>query len=532
MKPQLYLPIALTLAISTLTAQPRPVLFIDVSDAAGIHARHRAIWHEDVLDPYANGYLATGQAWGDFNNDGWVDLYVTGNLEPNTLYVNQQDGTFAVAAQSDQVAITNVPSGGAVWADYDNDGWRDLYVLNLGANRLFRNRHGEAFQDVTDAAGVGDMRKGTTSAWADYDNDGYLDLYVTNWSCQHACDPFDLALSQDVLYHNQGDGTFQDVSYLLDYSKLLGAGFAASFIDYDNDGDLDLYVVNDKVNNPIGNVLWRNDGAGCAGWCWTDVSAQSRTQIVAHGMGLATGDYDNDGDLDLYFSNMIKPMVLLQNQGDGTFQDMAERAGVGYETEKTVGWGTAFLDYDNDGWLDLYLAATGLAPYYGQAGMLYPFYDGLFHNNQNGSFTSIAFETHWQQAPSMGFATADYNNDGFVDYVVGHWNEGYRLFRNELGQQSDHHWLGLRLEGAEDVNRDAIGTHVLVTTQDGHTQMREVKSGSSMGAGNDTTLHFGLGQSNLEMVRIIWPNGVKTVCTQLTTNRIWHIALAETSPCK
>ncbi|MBZ0301340.1 MAG: CRTAC1 family protein [Anaerolineae bacterium] len=508
-------------------AQPEEIVFRDVTDQARINVPHRAIWYEDILDPYENGYLATGQAWGDFNNDGWVDLYVTGNLEPNVLYINQQDGTFGVASQSEQVAVTDVPSGGAIWADYDNDGWRDLYVLNLGANRLFRNVRGEYFEDVTLHAGVGDARKGTTAAWADYDNDGFLDLYVTNWSCQHACDPVDLSLSQDVLYHNQGDGTFADVSHLLDYDRLLGAGFAASFADYDNDGDLDLYVVNDKVSHPIGNVLWRNDGAGCEGWCWTDVSAQAGAQAVVHGMGLATGDYDNDGDLDFYFSNLVKPMVLLQNQGDGTFVDRTDVARVGYDTERTVGWGTAFLDFDNDGWLDIYLGTSGLSANYGQAGMLYPFVDGIFHNRRDGSFARLDVEARWKQAASMGLATADYDHDGFVDVIVGHWNKGYRLYRNEVGQHSDYRWLTIRLTGTDAVNRDAIGARVRVTTDDGLTQMREVKSGSSLGAGDDTALHFGLGNANLVDVTIQWPNGITTTCDRLDTNQIWQISLAE-----
>ena len=276
-------------------------LFHDVSESAGIAATHRAIWDEDAPVPYADAYLAAGSAWEDYDNDGWVDLYVTGNLDPNVLYRNQGDGSFAVSEHSQSLSLPDELSGGAVWADYDNDGWRDLYVLNWGANRLFRNLEGAGFADVTVAAGVGDIGKATTAAWGDYDEDGHLDLYVTNWSCYPECDLADFARSRDALYHNNGDGSFTDVTGLLRFERLLGAGFAVSWVDYDDDRDLDLYIVNDRVINAIGNVLWRNDGPGCAGWCFTDVSARAGADAEVHGMGLATGDYDNDGDLDFLF---------------------------------------------------------------------------------------------------------------------------------------------------------------------------------------------------------------------------------------
>ena len=327
----------LVFGLCSVAALDDTVLFRDVSAQAGIAATHRAIWYEDVPVPYDDAYLAAGSAWADFDQDGWVDLFVSGNLDPNVLYRNNGDGTFAVSEFSAALSLPNTASGGAVWADYDNDGWRDLYVLNNGPNRLFRNLAGagggpvstraggtvstRAFEDVTEAAGVGDIGKGTSAAWGDYDEDGHLDLYVTNWSCYPECELLDFSRSRDVLYHNNGDGSFTDVSGLLGFEPLLGAGFAVSWLDYDDDRDLDLYVVNDKAVNALGNVLWRNDGAGCGGWCFTNVSARSSADSVVHGMGLASGDYDNDGDLDLYFSNMIGAMILLENLGDGTFSN-------------------------------------------------------------------------------------------------------------------------------------------------------------------------------------------------------------------
>ena len=505
-------------------------LFKDVTDQAGIRATHRGIWRDYATGPYDNGYLAVGSAWGDYNNDGWVDLFVTGNLDPNVLYLNSQDGAFQIAPQSMLLSLPEIPSGGAVWADFDNDGWRDLYVLNMGPNRLFRNIQGERFEDNTIKAGVGDAGKGTTAAWGDYDRDGFLDLYVTNWTCHPECDPLDVSLSQDVLYHNNGDGTFSDVSHFLIYEKLLGSGFSASFIDIDNDGDLDIYVVNDKVSNAIGNILWRNDGAGCQGWCWTDVAEQAGAGLVVHGMGLASGDYNNDGDLDLYFSNMVRAMVLLDNQGDGTFIDATAAAGVGYDTGLTVGWGTAFFDYDNDGWLDLYQATTGISPVYGATGMLFPFDDQLYHNKKGQSFEPVEMAVAEEPPrPGMGFSVADYDNDGYVDFLVGNWNEGFRLYHNEGRQTAKNHWLTIQLVGDKPINRDAIGARVVLRTTDGNSQMREVKSGSSIGSGNDTTLHFGLGQAAVSQVEVIWPNGETTTFHQAPSNQIWRIAYAKRS---
>jgi hypothetical protein len=535
------------------------VLFRDVSAEAGITATHRAIWNEDVPAPYDGAYLAAGSAWADYDRDGWVDLFVTGNLDPNTLYRNTGDGSFSVAEFSEALGLPDTASGGAVWADYDNDGWRDLYVLNNGPNRLFRNLAGtvstrtdgavstRTFEDVTATAGVGDIGKATSAAWGDYDEDGHLDLYVTNWSCYPECVLLDFARSRDVLYHNNGDGTFTDVSGLLGFEALLGAGFAVSWLDYDDDRDLDLYVVNDKAINALGNVLWRNDGAGCGGWCFTNVSARSGADSVVHGMGLATGDYDNDGDLDLYFSNMIGGMVLLENLGDGSFTNSADYAGVAYRTGDAVGWGTAFFDYDNDGWLDLYLAATGLSapskistaqldnpdqryglpPEYGPSGMHYVYPDMLYHNQRNGSFRAIDQRLFGDgSGATMGLSTADYDRDGRVDFALTWWNQAHGLLRNTAHAGKRNNWISIELEGGGEIDLDAIGTRVSVFSSDGLTQMRELKSGSSLGAGNEMTLHFGLGAAEIERVIVSWLNGDYHEYTNVPPNHRCRITRA------
>lgn len=509
------------------TAHPTSEPFVDVSAAAGIHAAHRARWDEfSKVRPFEDGYMAIGQAWGDYNNDGWVDLYVTGNLTTSTLYQNNRDGTFSLSPLNAQVSLPDRMTGGATWADYDNDGWRDLYVLAHGANVLFRNDQGRGFTDVTATAAVGDPGKSTSAAWGDYDQDSFLDLYVTNWSCFPKCDPVDPAQAQDRLYHNNGDGTFADVTDTLVYSKTLGSGFAVSFVDHDNDGDLDIYVVNDKVQNPIGNVLWRNDGLGCDGWCWVDASAEAGLDLQMHSMALATGDVNNDQALDFYITNMIDPGAFLQNQGAGVFQEQALTAGLPATVTNTVGWGASLFDYDNDGWLDLSYVATEFIKFNelaGPLGMFFEYPSVLYRNQGQGRFANRT-PASWQQnpRPGMGLATADYDQDGGIDFVVGYWDQGYALYRNLA--TSDQHWLTLRLVGGGPVNRDAVGARVYLTTTTGLTQMRELKIGSSIGAGEATDLHFGLGEAQIKSLKVVWPDGVTSTYSLVAADRIWTLA--------
>ncbi|MEN8171949.1 MAG: CRTAC1 family protein [Chloroflexota bacterium] len=463
-------------------------LFIDTSRSAGITHNRQGI------------KKSIGQAWGDYDNDGWVDLYVTDSEGPNTLYRNNQNGTFSVSPLSGLLALSGAKSRGAIFVDYDNDGWKDLYVTNRGPNILFRNLGGTHFEDLSDFAGVADSLDGKTSSWGDYDQDGYLDLYVANWSCYPDCGRPTYG-DADHLYRNLGNGTFEDVSALLG-AQTVGAGFVASFTDFDNDGDLDIYLVNDQFINPLGNILWRNDGPGCDGWCFTEISEQAGVDRRVMGMGLSTADYDNDGDMDWYFSN-AGPMTLYQNQGDGSFENVAAQAGV--EIPTRVGWGSIFLDYDHDGWSDLYLAiamATNTKDIPANA---------LFHNQGDGTFERVTCNTGAADTGgTIGVASADYDRDGWVDFVIGNHVEGYRLYRNQGAAGADNHWFSLELVGGGPVNRDAVGTRVIVTTNDGNQQMDEVIAGASVGSGNELTLHFGLGSnSRIAELKIRWPDGLE-----------------------
>ena len=511
-------------------AQDEPSIFADVSEAAGITASHRGAWDpEEGL----TGYLAIGQAWGDYDRDGWVDLYVTGNLDPNVLYHNDQDGTFSVSEFSVSLSLPDLPSGGVVWADYDNDSWLDLFVVNNGANALFHNDGGAGFSDVTLEAGVGDTGKGTSAAFGDYDNDGWLDLYVTNWSCFPECDPVDFSLQQDRLYHNNGDGSFTDVTATLGYQLTLGAGFAPGFLDYDGDGDLDLYVVNDKLQNEIGNVLWRNDGFGCGHWCWTNVSIETGTDLLINGMGLDSSDYDNDGDLDLYITDMVYQMHLMMNDGTGAFRNRARSTGsaINMGPDKGVGWGAVFFDYDNDGWQDLYVATTKYFQTFPEleVSFMNELPDALFHNNRHRSFVDVSqMSGIAEPLATLGVAYADYDHDGDLDLVTGNWNSGYRLYQN---QGNDNRWLSLGLRGNDRVNANAVGTRVYVDTDGGSTQMQTVKIGSGLGGNNQLELHFGLGAATTADLRIMWSDGVECGLQGVPANQRLLLVYGVTAGC-
>lgn len=485
------------------SAEPTSTPFIDVTTCAGITA------FNSIRD---TAYFAIGQAWGDYDGDGFVDLFVTDEGGPNVLYRNARDGTFTVSPLSAQVALPEHSSAGAVFADYDNDGFRDLLVLGNGANHLFHNEGGGAFVDVTALAGVDDRRRGQTAAFGDYDNDGYLDLYVVNHYCSCPLKPD----RDDRLYHNEGDGTFREVTELLG-TAVNGLGFSASFADYDNDGDLDIYLANDQGldfewgGRTWRNVLWRNDGAGCDGWCFTEVAIETGADSRIDSMGLAVGDYDNDGDLDFFVSNSPPGHVLLRNDGPGMFSDMRGIAGLESDPFGGTGWGTVFFDYDNDGFQDVYLAVGS------------PSRSCLFRNAGDGTFEDVSEGSGADDlGDSLGVAYADYDRDGRVDLIVGNRGWDYRLYRNVSATSA--HWIALRLVGGGSVNRDAIGARVHVTTTDGRTLMREVKCGSSLGAGNDLTLHFGLGDADVDEVRVVWPDGTTTIPEGLGADRMWEVA--------
>jgi hypothetical protein len=348
---------------------------------------------------------------------------------------------------------------------------------------------------------VGDIRYGVMAAWGDYDRDGLLDLYAAN----HGGD-------YDVLYHNEGGGRFSDASALIGIGDHPTAAFAMTFIDYDDDGDLDLHVVNDHVR---GNDLFRNDGPGCGGWCFSNVGPKVGANLHINGMGQAVGDYDNDGDLDLFFSDIFHTHLLENRTAQGMvkLQEVTLAAGVEFPA---TSWGTVFLDYDLDGWPDLYVATQNHDP---------ALANRLFRNRGDGTFEDVSALSG---ADDVGFTYgavhADYDHDGFVDLVIGNRGAGYRLLHNTGTTGPGRHWVTLDMVGGGPINRDAIGTRVTVTDTLGVEHTDEVRSGSTMGGGSMLRLHFGLGAAQVQSVRVRWPNGQQRTLEGVPTDAVVQVA--------
>ena len=510
-----------------------PLQFISVTKEAGIHFKHHdgASGQRYFIEP-----LGGGAAFLDYNNDGLQDIYLVNgaNLPPlpqeqssavelprNALYRNNGNGTFADVAMAAGVADTGYGMGCAV-GDYNNDGFPDLYVTNFGANVFFHNNGDGTFTNVTRETGAGDTRWGASCAFVDYDNDGFLDLYVTNYVkydiesdsvCMNKgvrvyCDPRLYEGELDILYHNNGDGTFTDVTKSAGFSEATGRGLALAWGDYDDDGDMDVYIANDADQN----FLYRNNGDGT----FTDVSLTagvgfSEDGEAENGMGVDFGDYDNDGLLDLVVTNFQgQTNTLYYNEGNGLFSDVSYASKIGTMSLPYLAWGVSFCDYDNDGYQDLFIA-NGHLDENVQAFDPTGFYEQpnlLFRNNRDGTFDEVGADSGSGmrlEKVSRGFAYADYDNDGDLDLLVTNLNGSPDLLENRGGQNT---WLSLKLIGTRS-NRDAIGAQVKVTI--GYlTQIREVRSGSSYLSQSDMRLHFGLGKHRrIDRIEIRWPSGLQ-----------------------
>ena len=510
-----------------------PLQFISVTKEAGIHFKHHdgASGQRYFIEP-----LGGGAAFLDYNNDGLQDIYLVNgaNLPPlpqeqssavelprNALYRNNGDGTFTDVAVAAGVADTGYGMGCAV-GDYNNDGFPDLYVTNFGANVFFHNNGDGTFTDVTTQTGTGDTRWGASCAFVDYDNDGFLDLYVTNYVkytiesgqvCMNKgvrvyCDPRLYEGELDTLYHNNGDGTFTDVTKSAGFSEATGRGLALAWGDYDDDGDMDVYIANDADQN----FLYRNNSDGT----FTDVSLTagvgfSEDGEAENGMGVDFGDYDNDGLLDLVVTNFQgQTNTLYYNEGNGLFSDVSYASKIGTMSLPYLAWGVSFCDYDNDGYQDLFIA-NGHLDENVQAFDPTGFYEQpnlLFRNNRDGTFDEVSIDSGSGmrlEKVSRGFAYSDYDNDGDLDLLVTNLKGSPDLLQNEGNQNT---WLSLKLIGTRS-NRDAIGAQVKVTIGD-LTQIREVRSGSSYLSQSNMRLHFGLGKHRrIDRIEIRWPSGLQ-----------------------
>jgi len=531
------------------------VTFTDVTEQAGIHFRHFDGRRSSQLPED----MGSGAAWGDYDGDGWPDLYVVNMVGPLTmtpgqvaasparsaLYHNNRDGTFTDVAEQAGVAFRGWGMG-AAWGDYDNDGHLDLIVTAYGRNVLYRSRGDGTFEDVSGKAGVkGPKGFWAGATWVDYDRDGYLDLYITGYvqydtaiakgtSRQYAVEvpaslnPSAFKPERNLLYHNNRDGTFTEVAAKAGVLGDKGRSLSATAADFDEDGWPDIYVANDVSDN----VFYRNRGDGT----FSDISQGAHVADYRGAMGLAVGDWNGDGDLDifvahwlaqenaLYESQLRDHFVSLAAAPPGRalqFMDEADRWGVGQIALDFVGFGTSFLDYDDDGRPDLIVANGSTLQQAGKPELLVPMRDQLFWNGgpDRGFFdVSAVAGPHFAQAHvGRGLATADYDNDGNVDVFIV--NNGDRPVLLHNNGQSHNHWLELRPEGRKS-NRQGIGARISLLVG-GKVQVQEIGSQSSYLSQNNTVAHFGLGQARkADTLEVRWPSGLRQLFHDVPADHI------------
>jgi hypothetical protein len=535
-----------------------PIIFEDVARQAGL-----TVWHHQAGTPEKRLILEAkgpGVCLIDYDNDGWLDIYLVngstydaldGKAEPPraALFHNNHDGTFTDVTQKAGVANDRWGYGCAV-GDFDNDGYPDLYVTNFGKNRLYRNNHDGTFTDVAERAGVvaGGWSAGAT--FGDYDGDGRLDLFVDGYVdlnlanppvygsksagtafCEYRgvpvmCGPRGLKGEHDHLFHNNGDGTFTDVSKKLGVDNPSGYyGLGALFADVNGDGKPDLIVANDSTPNYLyintGHGTFQDDSVA-SGFAYNESGRE-----VAN-MGLAAGDYLNNGHLDIVSTTFSDDYdVLFQNDGTGNFSDVSYQAGIAEPTIPFVGFGDGFLDYDNDGWKDLLIVNGHVYPQVDQHpewAISYAQRPLLFHNLKNGRFAEVpAVEGSGLTRVTVGRGAAfgDIFNDGRIDVVINNMDGVPVLLRNV--DPNHHHWVEMRLVGGAKSPRDAVGATVYLTAN-GMRQREDVLSGGSYLSSNDFRPHFGLADSSdAGTAEIHWPDGEKEVIRLPAVDRIYTI---------
>jgi enediyne biosynthesis protein E4 len=528
-----------------------PVVFEDVTKQAGLN-----VFVDRDGNPEKTTILevgGSGVAFLDYDNDGWLDIYLVNGstlaaLEgkaraPRAILLhNNRDGTFTDI--TDKAGVANERWGfGVAVGDYDNDGWPDMYVTNYGKNRLYHNNHDGTFTDVAEVAGVALGGWSTGATWGDYDHDGRLDLFVPGYAnfdpahplsvakdgkpatvCEFRgapvfCGPVGFPGEPNHLFHNNLDGTFTDVTVQAGVSDPQGGfGWSSVFLDVDDDGWVDLLVANDSVPS----YLYRNNHDGTfkdtsylSGFA---VNGDGRTQAS---MGIAVGDYDRDGKVDLFITTFSDDnFTLFHNDGDGYFSDVTVQAGLLQPTIPFLGWATAFLDYDNDGLLDIFTANGHVYPIADKRdwGTTYAQRPLLFRNLDGVKFLEVAPATGSGLAdviPARGAAFGDLFNDGHIAVVINNIDSRPTLLRNVV--KNANHWLGLRLVGGSGSPRDAIGAKVFLTAGE-VTQRADVFSGASYCSSSDQRVHFGLGRAaKIEILEIYWPSGARE---RISTHRV------------
>jgi len=523
-------------ALPAAPASVRPFSkFTDVAQAAGLTATMFYGVPEAVT--YIVEEMGGGCAFFDYDNDGWMDIFIVGGRRldeipkgaSNRLYKNNRDGTFTDVTE--KAGLLDAGWGvGVCVGDYNNDGFEDLFVTYYGQNKLYRNNGNGTFTDVTEKAGLlhDGIHFGTGCTFFDYNRDGLLDLFVANYvdidlahalkpsldipNCNFegvavACGPKGLKAPQHYLYRNNGDGTFTDVSKESGIAGFRGSyGLTAVSFDVDDDGWPDLYVACDTTASLL--LLNNHDGTFREEGLMRGLAISGDGMEMA-GMGIGVGDYDLDGRLDLLKTHFqLQPEGLFHNLGKGEFEDRALAAGIAGERQY-VSWGDGIVDLDNDGWPDIFWVTGNVYAELERVNPKFP-YKGpriLFRNKGDGTFARVGDEAGpaiGARHVSRGCAFGDFDNDGDMDIVIMNQNEPPSLLRNDAPK--GHHWIKVRLEGTKS-NRSAIGAKVTVR-YGGKVQAQAVLSQSSYVSANDPRLHFGLGSVSSADIEVLWPTGV------------------------
>ena len=528
------------LILALVTSPVQKVGFTDITTQAGITFKHVASPEKKYIVESMSG----GVAMFDYDNDGDLDLFMVNSLTvdlvkskgktKSQLYRNDGGGKFTEVGEKAGVSDVGWGMGVAV-GDYNNDGFDDLYVTCLGPDHLFKNNGNGTFTDVTAKAGVSDPRWSTGASFFDYDRDGDLDLFVSNYvdfdinhlpefgqgqTCQYKsipvqCGPRGLKGAGDSLFRNNGDGTFTDVTKqagVSDPDGFYGLGVLTG--DFDGDGWPDIFVANDSTPN----FHYRNNGDGT----FKEIGFMTGTAVNENGseqgsMGATAGDYDHDGRLDIFITNFADEYnTLYHNDAPNSFTDVAYAAKVAAVSLPYVGWGTKFFDYDNDGWVDLFVANGHVYPQlpsYRQPRLLQ-------HNNRDGTFTEVASEfgtVLTENRASRGVAFGDIDNDGDIDLLIADLDGPPQLLRNDNGNANNS--ILVKTVGVKS-NRDGIGARVKVVSGD-LTQVDEVRSGDSYISQSDMRLHFGLEKrTKVDVIEVRWPSGTIDKITGVGVNRI------------
>ncbi|MCP4202745.1 MAG: CRTAC1 family protein [bacterium] len=541
--------IGLGLALALLVFAPRPSMaaeaaFTEVASEVGLDFRH---FNDATGEYHYPEIMASGGGLLDYDNDGDLDVYLpqgtalsagpSARLEADPrafvdrLYRNDLEILANGTREVTFVDMTN-ESGiradgygmGVATGDYNNDGWLDIYVTNYGANQMWRNNGDGTFADVTVETGTDDQRWSISAVFVDYDRDGWLDLYVTNyvdWAiashkpCRSYtgaldyCGPLAYNPEPDRLFHNRGDGSFEVVSAASGIGVVAGRGMGVVPTDVNQDGWLDFYVANDGM----ANWMWVNNRDGTfsnqALIGGTAFNGEGRPEA---GMGVAAGDFDGDGDEDLIVSHLSRETnTLFEHVSDGFFEDSSLITGLGLPSWEFTGFGIAWIDYNNDGWLDLAVVNGAVKRLEALARKAddYPFHqpNQLFRNLGKGRFAdaTAALGTAADQSEvSRGLAVGDVDNDGDPDFLITNDNGPVRLLRNDLGDRNN--WLGARLLGKTGP-RGMLGTWTELETSQGQSLGRQVRTGGSYGSASDERLLFGLGQGTATLLRAAWPSG-------------------------